>query len=74
MPRLDQLPPETRARIPALAIGGAIASPDPASRFLIVGGQLLKEGDTAAGGVVVEQIRARSAVLRWNELRYEVAF
>lgn len=70
-----QVPEDLKRQLPPLAIGGAIYSDRPADRLLIVGGQLLKEGDSAAPGVVVEQIRAKSAVLRWNErLRYEVAF
>jgi len=72
---LAQLPDDVKRQIPPLAIGGAIYSERPADRLLIVGGQLLKEGDTAGPGVVVEQIRAKSAVLRWQDrVRYEVTF
>jgi general secretion pathway protein B len=70
----EQLPEDVRRTLPPLAIGGAIYSDNPASRMLIVGGQLLHEGDSAAPGVTLEQIKPRSAVLRWKQLRYEVAF
>jgi len=70
----EQLPDDVRRQLPPLAIGGAIYSDSPASRLLIVGGQLLHEGDSAAAGVVLEQIKPRSAVLRWRDLRYEVSF
>jgi general secretion pathway protein B len=70
----DQLPEDVRRALPALTIGGAIYSDSAASRMLIVGGQLLHEGDNAAPGVVLEQIKPHSAVLRWRELRYEVSF
>jgi general secretion pathway protein B len=70
----DRLPESQRRQMPALALGGAIWSESAANRMLIVGGQLLHEGDTAAPGVTVEQIRPKSAVLRWKDLRYEVSF
>jgi general secretion pathway protein B len=70
----DRLHDSQRRQLPALAIGGAIWSESAANRMLIVSGQLLHEGDTAAPGVVLEQIRAKSAVLRWKDLRYEVSF
>ena len=63
-----------RRTIPPLVIGGAIYSENAASRMLIVGGQVLHEGDRAAPGVTLEQIKPRSAVLRWKQLRYEVTF
>lgn len=71
---IEQLSAEQRRSLPQLAIGGAIYSDQPAARMLLVGGQLLHEGDTAAPGVTLERIGPRSAVLRWRELRYEVAY
>jgi general secretion pathway protein B len=70
----DRLPESQRRLMPVLAIGGAIWSESATNRMLIVSGQLLHEGDSAAPGVVLEQIRAKSAVLRWKDLRYEVSF
>lgn len=70
----DRLPDGQRRQLPVLAISGAIWSESAANRMLIVSGQLLHEGDTAAPGVVLEQIRPKSAVLRWKDLRYEVSF
>lgn len=71
---IDQLSAEQRRGLPQLSIGGAIYSDQPAARMLLVGGQLLHEGDTAAPGVTLERIGPRSAVLRWRELRYEVPY
>lgn len=70
----EQLPEAQRRQLPVLQFGGAIYSENAASRMLIVGGQLLHEGDSVAPGIVLEQIRQHSAVLRRGELRYEVSF
>ena len=68
------LPAELRPSWPALSITGAIYSDSPSSRFIMVAGQVVREGEAAAPGVVVERIRPRSAVLRWKDLRVELPF
>jgi general secretion pathway protein B len=70
----EQLPDEVKRALPPLAIGGAVYSDNPGSRLLMVGGQLLKEGDIAGPGVTLEQIKPRSAVLRWKDVRYEIRY
>jgi general secretion pathway protein B len=70
----EQLPDDVRRQLPQLDIGGAIYSDLAANRILIVGGLLLHEGESVAVGVTLEQIKPRSAVLRWHDLRYEVLF
>ena len=70
----SELPAEVRRELPPLAIGGAIYSPSAANRMLIVNGQLLREGDAAARDVTIEQIKPKSAVLRFKGYRYEVAY
>lgn len=70
----DKLPPEQKRQLPVLSIGGAIYSDSAAQRMLIVGGQLLHEGDSVAPGVVLEQIKPKAAVLRKDQLRWEVSF
>jgi general secretion pathway protein B len=70
----EQLPDDVRRALPPLAIGGAVYSDNPGSRLLMIGGQLLKEGDNAGAGVTLEEIRPRSAVLRWKDVRYEVRY
>jgi general secretion pathway protein B len=70
----DQLPPDVRRQLPALSLAGAIYSDTPSARMLLVNGQLQREGDHVAPGVVLEQILPRSAVLRWRDLRYEMGW
>ena len=57
-----------------MAIGGAIYSDSPASRFVLVNGQVVREGEAAATGVTLERIGPRSLLLRWRELRIEVPY
>ena len=69
---LAELPPDVRAGLPPLAFGGSIYSSTPASRLLIVNGQLMHEGDALAPGVMLEQIKPKAAVLNIRGQRYEV--
>jgi general secretion pathway protein B len=68
----EQLPPNIRAELPALSIGGAIYSPRAPDRSLIVNGRLFRENDTLAQDLLLEQIRQRSAVFRFKGYRFEV--
>lgn len=69
---LAQLSPQQRAELPPMAIGGAIYSESPASRFILVNGQVVREGELAAPGVTLERIGPRSAVIRWRGQRIEI--
>jgi general secretion pathway protein B len=68
---LTPLSAELRREMPPLAFGGSVYSDTASSRFVMVGGQLVREGEIAAPGVVVERIGAKSLVLRWRDLRIE---
>lgn len=69
-----ELPPDVQRELPKLAISGSVHSDNAAQRLLIVGGQVVHEGAELAPGVVLEQIRARSAVLVFKGWRYSVTF
>ncbi len=69
---LAALSAQQRAELPPLAIGGLIYSPSAASRFILINGQVVREGEAAAPGVTLERIGPKGAVLRWRELRIEV--
>ena len=71
---LSELPEDVRAGLPALAVGGAMYSQTPANRMLIINGQVFREGDTLAPGLVLEQINLKSAVLKVKGLRYGISF
>jgi general secretion pathway protein B len=69
---LSSLPPDERRQLPALAPGGSVWSDSAASRFVILDGQVLREGDTVAPGLVLERIERKAALLRWRGQRLEV--
>ncbi len=69
-----ELPPEVQRDLPKLAISGGVYSDNAAQRMLIVNGQVLGEGAEPAPGVVLEQIRARTAVWRFRGYRYSVTY
>jgi general secretion pathway protein B len=69
-----ELPPQIQRELPKLAISGGVHSDNAAQRMLIVGGQVVGEGAELAPGLVLEQIRARTAVLRFKGYRYSVAY
>jgi general secretion pathway protein B len=71
---VSELPADVQRELPKLAISGGVHSENPAQRMLIVGGQVMFEGAELAPGVVLEQIRPKSAVLRFRGWRYSVAY
>jgi general secretion pathway protein B len=70
----SELPADVQRDLPKLAISGGVHSENASQRMLIVGGQVMAEGAELAPGVTLEQIRAKSAVLRFRGLRYSVAY
>lgn len=71
---LKDLPAEVQRELPKLAISGGVHSDNAAQRMLIVGGQVFAEGAVLAPGVVLEQIRARAAVLQFRGYRFTVGY
>jgi len=71
---IGELPPAQRAELPPLRVGGSVWSDSAPSRFVILDGQVLREGDTVAPSLVLERIDRRSATLRWRERRLEIGF
>jgi general secretion pathway protein B len=72
VPPLAALPADVRAGLPPLNISGAVFSPTPSARMLFINGQVLREGDAVADGVVVERIGASASVLSARGARFEI--
>lgn len=71
---IAELPPDVQRDLPKLAITGGVHSDNAAQRMLIVGGQVMAEGAQLAPGVVLEEIRPKTAVVRFRGYRYSVGY
>jgi general secretion pathway protein B len=74
VPTLSELPEEVRRELPQMVVGGAMYSDTPSTRMLVINSQVLHEGDQAAPGVVLQEIRLKSAVFNYRGLRYSIAY
>ena len=71
---INELPDDVRRQLPNFTFGGAVYSDNAANRMLIVNGQLFNEGGQPAPGVMLDQIRLKSAVFRYRGYRYEMPY
>ena len=74
VPTAAELPDEIRRELPQMVVGGAMYSDTPATRMLVINSQVLHEGDQAAPGVVLQEIRLKSAVLSYKGHRYSITY
>lgn len=74
VPMLSELPASLRQQLPALAVSGSVYSDDAASRFIMLNGDVVKEGAQPAPGLVVERIEPKSAVLRFKGERFRLPY
>jgi general secretion pathway protein B len=74
LPALRDLPAPLRAELPPLVVAGAMHSPDPSSRMIVVDGQVLREGQSLRADLVLERIGPRSAVFSHRGQRFELPF
>ncbi|MFN9747594.1 MAG: general secretion pathway protein GspB [Betaproteobacteria bacterium] len=70
--RLAELPPEQRRELPPLVVGGSVWSEQASVRFVVLDGQVLREGDAAAPGLVLVKLAPRAATLRWRDMLLEL--
>jgi len=49
-------------------------SDSPASRMLLINNRVFHEGDQPAAGLVLEEIRLKSAVFNYRGTRYAVSY
>ncbi|HRP28401.1 MAG TPA: general secretion pathway protein GspB [Burkholderiaceae bacterium] len=72
VPRLAELPDDVRRQVPALKLGGLVYSAAPASRMVLVNGDLQREGSTVAPGLTLERINPKSVIFSLRGQRFEV--
>jgi general secretion pathway protein B len=70
--RFTELSPELQRSLPSLVPSGSVWSDQPAARFVVLNGQVPREGDTVAPGLVLERLQPKSALLRWRGLLIEL--
>lgn len=71
---VGELPESVRRELPTLNIGGAMHSDTPSSRMLILSNGVFHEGEQPVPGLVLEEIRLKSAVFRYKGYRYSVNY
>lgn len=71
---MDELPEDVRRQLPNFSINGSKYSDTPASRILIINGQVFHEGDRLTPELTLEQIKVKAAVLRFRGYRYSMTF
>jgi general secretion pathway protein B len=73
IPTMAGLPEDIRRQLPALNLAGGMYSEQASQRLVIVNGQVLREGETAAADLRVVQIRPRSVVFDFHGQRFEMS-
>ena len=74
VPNLRELPQNIQAEIPPLAVTGYIYSKNEADRSVLINNKLLREGDQAAPGVVLEKMTSKEAILNYKGYRYRLSY
>ncbi len=70
----SELPASIQRELPKLVIGGAMYSETPANRMLIINSQVFHEGDKLTPDLLLQEIRLKSAVLKYKGYRYGVSY
>ncbi len=68
---INELPPSLRLTLPDLTISGHFFDSGPSSRVVIIGGRTLREGQTVAPGLKLEQITRDGAVFSYQGYRFK---
>lgn len=67
--------PDSQPReLPQIVIGGYLYSDNPRDRQLLVNKRLLREGEEAAPGLVLEKMMPKAAVFNYKGYRYQVNY
>ncbi|MBI4838134.1 MAG: general secretion pathway protein GspB [Nitrospirae bacterium] len=68
----DELPDSVRQGLPDIAISGHIYSNNPLSRIVNINGKILREGESIAGGLRLEDITEYGVVLNYQGYRFRM--
>lgn len=68
------MPDAVRRQLPPMTFGGAMDSEQAGSRMLIINGQVYREGESPAPGLVLERIKLRGAIVNVGGQRFEMMY
>ena len=74
LPALGDLPEQTRATLPSLAVSGHTYSDNPTLRSLMIDGRMFVEGQALAPGLRLERIGPHRAVFNLRGTRFGVDY
>jgi general secretion pathway protein B len=66
------LNPALKRELPAMALAGAMYSPDPRARMVIINGLVKREGEEVAPGLTVRRIRTNTVVFDYKGQLFEM--
>ncbi len=69
---ISRIPEAVRKKLPEISITGHIYSDDPSSRIVNINGIIMREGDTLAEGLKLEEITISGVILDYRGLRFSI--
>jgi general secretion pathway protein B len=67
---MNDLPAQARQDLPDITLSGHFYSANPSSRIVVLNGKTLREGQTAAGGIKLEQITSEGVIMSYQGYRF----
>jgi len=73
IPQIDSLPDSIRQQLPAIAISFHSYTHKPSSRIVSINGRIMREGQSVADGLQLEEITKEGIILRYEGKRFRVS-
>jgi len=73
LPTAAELPVAIQRGLPGIRISAHIYSDKPASRMVIINDKTVREGETVAGGVTIEEITREGVIFRFQARRFRMS-
>jgi len=73
LPTAAELPVAIQRGLPGIRISAHIYSDKPASRMVIINDKTLREGETVAGGLTIEEITRDGVIFRFQARRFRMS-
>ena len=68
-----ELPQDIQRALPNITVGGSVYSDSPASRFVIINGQIYHERDAITPELKLDKIEPRTAIFTFRGLRFSIS-